>query len=200
MIRPFTDLREKPLVRVEGGINGTLDLRGCQGVYVGRHNTYCLCQLTPVHQKDVSGGIWKIIPRLERVDFFNLLAQSVATKDFARCVTDFKGEDLVPAEIPDLARGKIGLSEGTWFASPWGLVITEALKQSDEVRLIYCYIVRRGKVAYLRQVFLKPDFVVDYHSYNGDLSKLVAIELGEKLAPLSDVVITTLNRAHSRQS
>lgn len=193
---------ERPVTKVEAVVTGSLScLNGLPGVFVGKERTFAICNLIPVRQEGVGGGIWKIESRLQRPSYYFLIASEArgSRSGYGRIITTWEGKPLPP--IPKMIAERLGLwDDRLWLGAPMQLVVLEANEFDDTVMLRHCHIVQQEGVAYLREKYLSlvghaEILQVGYHTYNGDLSKFVAQELGS-LASLSDAIIAALDKAH----
>lgn len=194
-----------PVCKVEAIVKGSISrLKGQDRVFVERDKTFSICDLIPVHQKDIDGGIWKVESMiLRRPDYFSLLAkEGMSLKSGYGCIiTNFKGEPLMPIHWRMFE--SLGLNEDHfWFASR-EIIVVEANRFDDTVKIRHCQIVRRPEAIYLREKYLsiangskQPEVLkIGYHTFNGNLSKFIALELGP-LANLSKAVIAALDKVH----
>lgn len=194
---------KQPICRLEAVANGSVrNLKGQSKVFVGRDKTFALCDLIPCHQEGVTGGLWKVESLLlKRPDYYFLLANEIATRSYGRIIVSFKGQPL--SQVAGEIIRRLGLRlDRQWAGASQELIAVEANPYNDTVMLRHCQVVKREENVYLREFYLpvvgtSTVMKIGYHTYNGDLSKLVAKELGS-LANLANPVITALDRAHGR--
>lgn len=198
--RKFDPFR-KPICRLEAVASGAIvSMRGMPGVHIGKEKTYALCNLIPVEHDGICGGLWKVESSLiKRADYYRLLANEVAIESFGRIFTGFKGQPLTRISNDTIRR--LGLrTDRQWVSASREMVAVEANPYHDTVKPRHCLIAQRGEDIFYRELYLpiigtSTVMKVGYHTYNGDLSKLVAEELGQ-LSDFCQPIILALDRAH----